>query len=152
MGSVPAPKDSFGLMYLNSASNAWTDKNGWLHLRATKEPEGWTGAEINLTRSLGYGTYSLVIHELPKFEPATVLGVLMWDPMDAGQNHRAFDILLGQFGDPSAKNAQYSIRPGHVPANLYRFTLPPGAFTHSFRGTDPCQVARRPGRALPVRK
>jgi hypothetical protein len=129
-----APKDSFGLMYPNSPSNVWTDKKGWLHLRVTKnESEGWTGAEINLTRSLGYGTYSLVIHELPKLEPATVFGMLVWDPLDAGQNHRAFDILLGQFGVPAGKNAQYSILPVNVPANLYRFTLPPGAFTHSFR-------------------
>ena len=51
-----APKDSFGILYPNSASNVWTDHAGWLHLRLTKEQEGWAGAEIYLTRSLGYGT------------------------------------------------------------------------------------------------
>jgi hypothetical protein len=127
------PKDTFGALYLNSPSNAWTDQKGWLHLRITKEPEGWTGAEINLTRSLGYGTYSFLVHELSELEPATVLGMLSWDPLDAGQYHRAFDILLGQFGDPAIKNGQYSILPFNIPANQYRFTAPRGAMTHSFR-------------------
>jgi hypothetical protein len=128
-----APKDTFGILYPNSASNVWTDQDGWLHLRLTKEPAGWTGAEINLTRSLGYGTYSFVVHELPELEPATILSMLTWDPLDAGQYHRSFDILLGQFGDPAIKNAQYSILPFNVPGNAYRFTLPRSAFTHSIR-------------------
>jgi hypothetical protein len=126
-----APRDSFGKLYPNSASNVWTDQKGWLHLRITKEPEGWTGAYISLTRSLGYGAYSFVIHELPELEPATVLGMVVWDPLDAGQHHRSFDILLGQFGDPAIKNAQYSVLPFNVPGNVYRLTLPRGAFTHS---------------------
>ena len=125
------PKDSFGILYPNSASNVWTDQKGWLHLRLTKEPEGWTGAEINLTRSLGYGTYSFLLHELPKLEPATVLVMRSWDPLDAGQYHRAFQILLGQFGDPSVKNAQYAVFPLNVPANVHPFSVPGGALTYS---------------------
>ncbi len=126
-----ASKDSFGMLYPNSPSNVWVDEKGWLHLRITKEPEGWTGAEINLTRSLGYGTYSFVMHELPKLEPATVLSILSWDPLDAGQYHRSFDILLGQFGDPTIKNAQYSVLPRNVPGNVYRFAAPMGSCTLS---------------------
>jgi hypothetical protein len=126
-----APMDNFGILYPNSASNVWTDQKGWLHLRITKEPDGWTGAEIILKRSLGYGTYSYVIHELPELEPATILSMVSWDPLDGGQHHRAFDILLGQFGDPAIKNAQYSILPFNIPGNVYRFTAPRGAFTHS---------------------
>jgi len=125
------PKDTLGILYANSASNVWTDQKGWLHLRITKEPEGWTGAEINLTRSLGYGTYSFVIHELPELEPATVLGMYAWDVQDAGEFHRSFFLLLGQFGDAAIKNAQYSILPFNVPGNVYRFSDPRGAFTHS---------------------
>jgi hypothetical protein len=128
-----APTDNFGILYPNSPSNVWTDQKGWLHLRITKEPEGWTGGEIILKRSLGYGTYSYVIHELPELEPATILSMVSWDPLDAGQHHRSFDILLGQFGDPAIKNAQYSILPSNIPGNVYRFTVPRGAFTHSVR-------------------
>ena len=127
------PKDTMGILYPNSPSNVWTDQKGWLHLRITKEPEGWTGAEINLTRSLGYGTYSFVVHELPELEPATILGMRSWDPLDAGQYHRAFDIFLGQFGDPATKNVQYTMLPFNVPANQYRFSIPRGAFTHTVR-------------------
>jgi hypothetical protein len=125
------PKDTFGSTYANDTSNVWTDDKEWLHMRITKEPQGWTGAEINLTRSLGYGTYSFVVHELPKLEPATMLRLLTWDPLDAGQYHRSFDIVLGQFGDPTIENAQYSIIPSDIPGNVHRFTVPPGAFTHS---------------------
>lgn len=125
------PKDSFGLLYPNSPSNAWTDDKGWLHLRITKEPEGWTGAEVNLTRGLGYGTYSFTIHELPELEPATVLSLFAWDDLDAGQYHRSFYTLLGQFGDPSIKNGQFSILPFNVPGNVYRFTAPHGTLTYS---------------------
>ena len=127
------PKNTFGILYPNNPSNVWTDQKGWLHLRITKEPDGWTGAEIQLTRSLGYGTYSFTIHEGPELEPATLLGLLCWDPLDAGQYHRAFEILLGQLGDPASKNGQYSIRPLNVPSNLYRFTHPQAALTHSIR-------------------
>jgi hypothetical protein len=126
-----APKDSFGIMYPNSPSNVWVDEKGWLHLRISKEAEGWTGAEINLTRSLGYGTYSFVMHGLPKLEPATVLSIFSWDPLDAGGTHRSFNILFSQFGDPTIKNAQYSILPFNLPGNVYRFASPMGALTHS---------------------
>jgi hypothetical protein len=126
-----APRDSYGTLYPNKSSNVWTDPKGRLHLKITKEPEGWTGAEIKLTRSLGYGTYSFLIHELPDTEPATVLGIHFWDPLDAGQYHRSFDILLGRFGDPAIKNAQYSVLPFNVPGNVHRFTVPAAALTHS---------------------
>jgi len=148
-----APADNFGIQYLKSASNVWTDQQGWLHLRITKEPEGWTGAEINLTRSLGYGTYSFVIHEMPELEPATVLSLLTWDPLDAGQHHRSFDILLGQFGDAAIKNAQYSMLPFNIPGNVYRFTVPRGAFTHSIhweRGRLSFETQETSGRSHPL--
>ena len=127
------PKENLEILYPNSSSNVWTDAKGWLHLRITKEPEGWTGAEINLTRSLGYGTYSFLFHAFPELEPATVTGIQSWDPLDAGQNHREFDVLLGQRGDPSIKNAQYSIVPFNLPENVYRFTIPRVSFRHSIR-------------------
>ena len=76
-----------------------------------------------------------MVHELPELEPATVLGMLSWDPLDAGQYHRAFDILLGQFGDPAIKNAQYSILPFNIPgmctASRFRGALSPIRFIGS---------------------
>lgn len=126
------PRDSFGVLHANSASNAFTDENGRLHLRVTPGTE-WTGAEIRLSRSLGYGSYTFVMRDVPVMEPASVFSILTWDPLDAGQNHREMDIQVSQWGDPAIKNAQFTIQPYYVPANIHRFTSPSGAVTHSFR-------------------
>src|SRR3981189_1718775 len=42
-----------GSMNSFDPANAWTDSNGALHLRSTKKQDGWSCAEIQLTRSLG---------------------------------------------------------------------------------------------------
>ena len=125
------PRDLFGVMHANSASNATTDENGFLHLRLCREGAEWVGADMQLNRSLGYGSYLIVVRDLPRFEPDTVLGITTYDPLDAGQNHREADINIGQFGNPSAKNAQFVIQPA-IPANIYRFDSPPGRVIFSF--------------------
>jgi hypothetical protein len=134
------PSDSGGVLHTNSASNVWTDAKGWLHLRIARESGGWSCAEVSLPRSLGYGFYSFVSHALPPLEPATVLGMFTWDDAEAGQNHREIDIELSQWGDPAAKNAQFTIQPYYVAANVYRFQSPPTALTHSFQW-DPGMVS-----------
>jgi len=130
---VQIPSDSAGVMHVNSPSNAWTDEKGWLHLRIARESNEWTCAEVALTRSLGYGSYSFLLREAPHLEAGTVLGMFTWDPLEAGQNHREIDIELSQWGEPAAKNAQFTIQPYYVPANVFRFMSPPGTLTHSFR-------------------
>jgi len=124
--------DSFGVMHTNRASNVWTDnKDGSLHMRLVKDGGEWTGAEINLSRSLGYGMYSFTVRNAP-LEPPTVLGMFSWDPLEAGQNHRELSIQLSQWGEPASKNTQYVIQPFYIPANLHRFTSPSKAVTHAF--------------------
>ncbi len=49
-----------------SPANAWTDTQGALHLRIAKEGDKWTCAEVTLTRSFGYGTYSFVVRDTSK--------------------------------------------------------------------------------------
>jgi hypothetical protein len=136
------PRDSNGVMHTNRAENAWTDDAGRLHLRLVREGADWAGAEVVLARSLGYGAYSFVISELPPLEPPTVLGILTWDPLDAGQNHREMDIQLSQWGDASIKNAQYVVQPHYVAANVHRFASPSGPITHGFEWA-PGQVTFR---------
>jgi hypothetical protein len=126
------PTDSGGVMHANRASNVWTDGRGWLHMRIAREQSEWTCSEISLSRSLGYGSYSFVVHSVPYLEPGTVLGMFTWDPLEAGQNHREIDIELSQWGDPTVKNAQFTIQPYYVPANVFRFISPYAALTHSF--------------------
>lgn len=126
------PTDSAGVMHANSGSNAWTDAKGRLHLKISKEAREWACAEISLQRSLGYGRYEFHFRETPHLEAGNVLGMFTWDEAEAGQSHREMDIELSQWGDPAAKNAQFTIQPYYVPANAFRFTTPAGAMTHSF--------------------
>jgi len=116
-----------------SDANAWTDANGFLHLRIAQNADEWSCAEVKLARSLGYGTYSFVVRDVSHFEPATVLSLFTWDEADAGQNHREMNIELARWGDPASKNAQYVVQPYYVPANVVRFDAPAGALTHSLR-------------------
>jgi hypothetical protein len=128
------PSDGGGVAHANTASNAWTDAKGWLHLRITHDGGEWAGAELNLSRSLGYGSYSFVVHQAPRFEPGTVLGLFTYDHLEPGPEHREIDIEFGQWGDPAIKNAQFVIQPYYVPANVFRYMSPAGAMlTHSFR-------------------
>jgi hypothetical protein len=142
--------DSGGVMHKNSASNAWTDRNGWLHLRIAQESGDWTCAEINMLRSLGYGSYSFVMREMPVLEPGTVLGMFTWDDLESGQNHREMDIELSQWGDPTIKNGQFTIQPFYVPANVFRFNYRPAALTHTFQW-EPGRVSFRTSERSPGR-
>ncbi len=127
------PSESGGIMHANRASNAWTDAKGWLHLRIARESDQWTCAEISLQGSLGYGTYSFAVQEIPRLEPGMVLGMFTWDPLAARENYREIDVELSQWGDASAKNAQFAIQPYYVPGNVFRFTSPLTALIYSFR-------------------
>jgi hypothetical protein len=113
-------------------SNAWTDPDGALHLRIAGDPSRWTSAEVILTRSLGYGTYSFVVRDTSALEPAAAFGMFTWDDVGVEQNHREIGVEISQWGDPASKNAQYVIQPYYVPANVVRFAAPPGRLTHSF--------------------
>jgi len=114
-------------------ANAWTDVNGRLHLRIARGQDGWTCAEVMLTRSLGHGLYRWVVHESSHLEPADVLGMFTWDDFGADQNHREVDVEVSKWGDANANNAQYVVQPFYVPANVVRFMTPAGVVAHSFR-------------------
>jgi hypothetical protein len=126
------PSNRGGKLNTYDPSNAWTDTNGWLHLRVAQSNGGWTCAEVILTRSLGYGSYRFVVQTTSELEPAIVLGMFTWDDSSADQNHRELDIELSRWGDPNSKNAQYVVQPFYVPANVVRFMTPSGILTHSF--------------------
>ena len=125
-----APSSRGGMNDYDPA-NAWTDVNGALHLRIVKRAGKWTCAEVSLTRSLGYGTYSFVVRDTSHLEPAAVFGMFTWDYSGADQNYREFAIEVSRWGDPAIKNAQYIVQPYYVPANVARFVAPAGTLTHS---------------------
>ena len=92
-------------------ANAWTDDAGALHLRIAGSPGAWTSAEVILTRSLGYGTYSFVVRDVSQLEHAAAFGMFTWDDLGVEQNHREIAVEISRWGDPANKNAQYVIQP-----------------------------------------
>ena len=124
--------DRGGMNNLYDADNAWTDVSGALHLRIKKKEDRWSCAEVFLTRSLGYGTYILVVRDTSRLEPAAVLTMNTSDDWAGEQHFRELDLAIGRWGDgTSKKNTQYGVQPFYVPGNLVEFTEPPGIMTHS---------------------
>ena len=127
-----APSDRGGTNDYDPA-NAWTDEQGALHLRIAGTAPDWKCAEITLQRRLGYGLYRFVVRDVAPLEPSAVLSFFTWDGPAADENHREMDIEISRWGDPKIPNGQYVVQPFYVPANVARFTAPPGTLTHSFR-------------------
>ncbi len=120
-------------------ANAWTDEQGALHLRIARGQGKWTCAEVKLTRSLGYGTYTFVVRDTAQLEPSAVLTLLTWDGLGTEQNRRELDVEISRWGYRENENAHYVVQPYFIPANLVRFRVPGGVLTHSFRW-EPGQV------------
>jgi hypothetical protein len=132
------------------ARNTRVDGEGRLHLLLTERDGRWTGAEVIMTRSLGYGTYSFDLRDLSQLDPSAVFSVYTWDALGADQNYRELTIDFSRWGDPRNMGGQYVVQPESVPANVFRFAIPAADVTHSFRW-EPGRVAfrsvRRGGRS-----
>ena len=126
-----APSDRAGTNYYDPR-NVSLDERGHLRLRLTRRDNRWTGAEVSLTRPLGYGTYTFVVSDTAGMDPAAVLGLLTWDDGAAAHNHRELDVEISRWGDPGIDNAQFVVQPYYVPANVRRFALPAGPMAHAF--------------------
>jgi len=120
-------------------ANVWTDEKGALHLRISGSTGNWAAAEVKLTRSLGYGTYRFEVRDVAHLEPSAVLTLVTWDGVGTESNRRELDVELGRWGYIDNDNAHFVVQPYYVPANIVRFRVPSGIFTHSFRW-EPGQV------------
>lgn len=125
--------DRGGMNNLYDDDNVWTDASGALHLRIKKKANRWSCADLFLARSLGYGTYTLVVRDTSHVEPAAILSMDTYDQWAGEQHFREVDLSIGRWGDAtSTKNVQYAIQPFYVPGNLAEFSEPAGTITHSF--------------------
>jgi hypothetical protein len=129
--------------------NAWTDAGAAMHLRIAKVSGKWTCAEVSLTRSLGYGTYSFAVRDTSHLEPAAAFAMFTYDYAGADENHHEVGMEISRWGDPASKNAQYVIQPYYVPTNVVRFDAPAGPLTHSFRW-EPGRVSLKTTRGSKV--
>jgi hypothetical protein len=127
------PSERGGWTNRYDAANAWTDAKGALHLQIAPSAEGWTSAEVILTQSLGYGTYSFVVRDVSQLPPVAVMGLFTWDDLAGDQRFREMDVEFSRWGDPANANAQYVVQPYYVPANVSRFEAPAGPMTHMLR-------------------
>jgi hypothetical protein len=123
--------DRGGLNNLYNPDNAWTDAGGALHLLMKKRSGRWSCAELELTRSLGYGTYIYVTRDVTHLEPAAVFSLHTFDDWGGDEHFRELDVEMSRWGDPANKdNAQYGVQPFYIPGNLAPFTQPSGTVTH----------------------
>ena len=125
------PSDRGGTSNPYNPDNVYVDQSGALHLRIIKRGQQWTCSEVNLTRSLGYGTYSFTVEDISKLEASVVFGIFTWDYSTDQEDHREFDINIGRWGDPQNKNAEFVLQPSFVPANFSRFVAPAGRLKHT---------------------
>lgn len=130
------------------ARNAWVDDDGHMHLLLSERDGRWTSAEVRMTRSLGYGTYSFDVRDTSQLDPAAAFSVFTWDALGADQNFRELTVDVSRWGDPDNLNGQYVVQPENVAANVFRFAIPAGLVTHSFRwepGRVSFKTTRRTG-------
>lgn len=116
-----------------SPDNAFIDTNGALHLRVSKKEERFTCAEVALTRSLGYGTYSFLVRDVSSLAPDMTLEMFTWDYAGADPNNREMDIVIRQRSPETVQSARFIVQPYRVSSNVHEFNLPPRDFLHSFR-------------------
>lgn len=125
------PSNRNGPSHNYDPRNAQVDSKGYLHLRVTLERSEWTCSEVTLAKSLGYGTYLFTVQDISHLEPATIFSAFTWDDLPTDQNHREMDVEISRWGEANGENARYVVQPYYVPANLSRFTAPPGKLTYS---------------------
>jgi hypothetical protein len=113
--------------------NVWVDSVGHLHLLLTERDGRWTSADLRLTRSLGYGTYSFDVRDTSQLDPSAAFSMYTFDPLGSDQNFRELTVDVSRWGEPGNMNGQFVVQPETVPANVFRFAIPAGLVTHSFR-------------------
>ncbi len=125
------PSDRGGTSNPYNPNNVYTDRAGALHLDIINRDQRWTCSEVNLIRSLGYGTYSFTVEDTSSLEPAVVFGMFTWDFSTDQQNNREFDINITRWGDPDNRNAEFTLQPTFLSSNVSRFIAPAGKLIHT---------------------
>jgi hypothetical protein len=112
-------------------SNVYVDPSGALHLQIVNRNNRWTCSEVNVTRSLGYGTYVFTVEDTSHLEPAAFFTIFTWDHSSNQGNFGEFDINISRWGDPQNSNGQFVVQPAFVPLNLSRFEAPGGKLRYT---------------------
>ena len=93
------------------ARNVYLDDQDRLVMETAFRDGRWTSAHVFLSRSLGYGTYKLVLAPQPKpLDVLSVFGFFTWDDNPDFAN-REIDIELARWGHATAHNLNYTVQP-----------------------------------------
>jgi hypothetical protein len=93
-------------------NNVYLDQSGALHLQVVQRNGQWTCSEVNVTRSLGYGTYVFTVEDTSSLDPAAFFTIFTWDHSSTQGNHGEFDINISRRDSPQNKseNAQFVVQ------------------------------------------
>jgi hypothetical protein len=114
-------------------NNVYVDPSGALHLQIVNRNNEWTCSEVNVTRSLGYGTYVFTMEDTSNLDPAAFFAIFTWDHSSNQGNNGEFDINISRWGDPQNENenGQFVVQPSFLPLNMSRFKAPGGKLRHT---------------------
>lgn len=118
---------------LNSydSNNAWVDQDGFLHLRITRKNDAWVCAEVGLKPALGQGTYSFLVRDISKLDPAAAFTMFTFERVTRFGHE--MDIEVSRWGNPDSQNGQFVVQPYYEPSNVTGFEVPTGKMEFSFR-------------------
>jgi hypothetical protein len=111
--------------------NVYVDQSGALHLQIVSRNDQWTCSEVNVTRSLGYGTYVFTVEDTSNLDPAASFTMFTWDHSSTQGNHGEWDVNIGRWGEAQSGNAQFAVQPAFLPLNMSRFKAPGGKLRHT---------------------
>ena len=111
--TIIGPGDNY--FYYNALSDS-VDANGYLHMSALNVNGKRYASEINLTGSLGYGTYSLTIQgDVSKLDKNVVLGFFTWDGSDnsnpGNTYNREIDMEMSRWTCATCTNDEVGVQP-----------------------------------------
>jgi len=134
-----APSHRGGARNSFDPANAWVDQSGALHLKIARGSGDFTCAEVQLSRSLGYGTYLWVVRDISHLEASAVLTLFTWDGAGPEENRRELAFEISRWGTKDKENVMFMVQPYYIPTNFVRFSAPAGTLTNSFHW-EPQQV------------
>ncbi len=102
----------------DSSNSVWSDSSG-LHLAIARQNSGWTSAEVQLTRSLGYGEYTWQIaSRLDALDPVAVFSPFLYESPTREIDAEFSRSLAGPDG------AQFVVQPYTRAGNRVTFRMP----------------------------
>jgi hypothetical protein len=123
-------------------ANAYVDASGFLHLKITKDPATgrWYCGEVQMTQSLGYGTYQWkIVGRVDLLDKNVVFGLFNYS---GNSGHDEMDIEFSRWGYTTNPMLNYTVYPAanvSSPANVHyaaNFTLNGDWTTHRFKRTS----------------